>query len=166
MSVNGTTQLMFKYVRDLLGQPEPDVMTLGRENAPRGNTNDLQIVVDTLAPAQILGDSSTFDGVAESMQFSALYQSVMTVDFYGNGAYAEAVRFIGLNRSQAAADLKHDLCIDVGVPSQIQDLKYLSGKQYSERYQVELTLTHSFVTDVATKRIDTAQLADPLLVNY
>lgn len=163
--MNGASVALAKYVRDLLAQPEGAVTVLGRTNKPRGDTQNLQIVIDTLAPAEIQTGAEVFDGVAEEMTYCQLMRSTMTIDFMGTGAYDEAIRFIGLNRSQAAHDLKRALDIDIGLVKQLQDLKFLQGEQYSERYQLELTLTYNTATVVDTLRIDTAVVADPILVN-
>lgn len=162
--MNGASRLLARYCRDLLGQPEGSVVILGRVNIPRGDTAALQIVIDQLAQATPLTDSQNYDGVAESMHVNQLWQAPMTIDFMGAQGYNEAIRFITLNRHQKGYDLKQALGIDTHLVSGLQDLKMLQGEQYSERYQLELTLMFNISANIETLRIDHAQLSE-FLVN-
>ena len=139
-------------------------IALGRTNKPRGDTQALQIVIDTLAPSVALTDTSEYDGNTEAMEITQVWQSVMTVDFMGATAYNKAIEFITKNRHQLGFDLKRSLGIDIGAVGQLQDLKFLQGEQYSERYQVQLTMTYNVTADIETLRIDTAQY-DTIITN-
>jgi len=161
--MNQATINLALYVRDLLTVAESSI-ALGRTNRSRGDTDALQIVVDTLAPAIALTDTSQYDGITELQEITQVWQSVMTIDFMGATAYQEAIKFITRNRHQVGFDLKRTLGIDVGAVGQIQDLKFLQGEQYSERLQIQLTMTYNVTANIETLRIDTAQL-DTLLTN-
>lgn len=162
--MNGASVLLAKYTRDLLQQPEQTVVILGRRNVPRGDASDLQIVIDQLAPATPITDTQSYDGEAEIMTVTQLWRSVMTVDFYGDEGYDQAIKFITLNRHQTGLELKQALGIDLHNVGQLQDLKLLQGEQYSERYQIEVTMIYNISNDISTLRIDTAQF-DELLTN-
>jgi hypothetical protein len=161
--VNGATIKLALYTRDLLGVPESTIV-LGRTNRERGDTTILQIVIDSLAPATPLDDTSKYDSVNEVMEISQTWQAVMTIDFMGSSAYTEAMKFITRNRHQVGFDLKRALGIDIGAVSQLQDLKLKQGEQYSERYQLQVTMTYNVKADIETLRIETAQL-DTILTN-
>lgn len=155
--MNTVTQQLAIYTRDLLTLPEGVVVIMGRTNIPRGaDTETLQISVDQLAQSTPLTDSYTYDGQGEVMAMNQLWRALMTIDFMGDDAYNQVTRFIALNRHQKGFELKQALEIDLQLVSGITDLKMLQGQQYSERYQIELTMMHNISLDIDTKRIDTA----------
>jgi hypothetical protein len=149
-----------KYTRDLLEQPE-GVVVLSRSNMPRPDTAALQIAIDQLATATPKSDSQRFD--AETLHVGQLWQAVMTIDFYGAEAYNQAIKFITLNRSQRGEDLKMTLGVDIGIVSGLKDLGLLQGEQYSERYQIEVSIMFNVTAAIATRRIDTAEFSNFLV---
>lgn len=156
--------LLGQYVRDLLNQPERTVVILGRSNVRRGNTTGLQIVIDSIAPVSIAADSQEFDGTDENLSISQFAKAQMTIDFMGDSAMTELEKFLLLNRSQAGYDLKETLGMTLSVISSIQDLRFLSGKQYSERYQITVNLAYTLSMNVPTLRVDTP-IIEPILSN-
>lgn len=162
--MNNATRLLALYVRDLLALAEGTVVVIGRTNVKRNNTSALQVVVDQLATSVPITDTQRYDGTGEIMHIDMVWSGVMTLDFMGATAYNEAVRFVTLHRHQQGHDLRVLHGIDLGMVSGITDLKILQGEQYSERYQVELTMTYGVGAPIPTKRIDTA-IFNPFLID-
>ena len=162
--MNQATILLARFVRDLLVLPE-SVVILGRTNKQRGDTNALQVVVDQLAPASVLTDTYEFDGDAELTKVDNLMRGVFTIDFMGSTAYTIATKYMAMQRSQLAADLRRNLGINVGFADTITDVKLLSGTQYSERYQVTLNMTYNNSLAIPTNRIDTI-IIDNIISDY
>jgi stage V sporulation protein SpoVS len=159
--VNNATRLLALYTRDLLELAEGSVVIMGRVNIERGDTDALQISVDQLATSTPLTDSERYDGAAEIMHVDQTWSSVMTIDFMGADAYNQVIRFVTLNRHQKGHELKESLGIDLQIVSGITDLKILQGEQYSERYQIEVTMMHNIGAAIETLRIDSAEIYIP-----
>jgi hypothetical protein len=130
---------------------------------PRPDTAALQIAIDQLATATPKSDSQRFDGSAETLHVGQIWQAVMTIDFYGAEAYNQSINFITLNRSQRGEDLKMALGADIGIVSGLKDLGLLQGEQYSERYQIEVSIMFNVTAAIATRRIDTAEFSNFLV---
>lgn len=147
---------MALFVRDLL-QVDETVIKLGRKNLEQ-DFKKLQIVVDILGAQQVVTNSHKYNSNDEIMNYSNTQQATATINFYGNGAYAKANEFVNLCKSQRAKDLKYALKLRVGNPTSITNVKQLTGTQYSEQYEVEVSITHSEAVNVSTLRIDTENL--------
>lgn len=150
-----------KYVRDLLAQPEGEVVILGRENMRRDDMTGLQIVVDELEPTRRLTTAQKYDGDSEVMTHSQQHRGIFSVNFYGDGAFEQTQKFILIKNSQKGYELSRDLGIDVYTPTGYQNLKLLTGEQYSERYQIECNVIFTVSAAVDTLRIETAQIEEP-----
>lgn len=149
--------LLAMLVRDLLNQPEGEVVILGRDNMDRENFTALQIVIDSLSPALRLNSSQKYDGDAEEMTYSQTWRQQFTINFYGDGAWSELLKFSLLLKSQKAYELQRDSGVDVLLTSSATDVKLLTGEQYSERYEVECNVMFTAAIAEEVLRIDTAQ---------
>ena len=144
-------------IRDLLTHNE-QLIRIGRQNFEREEFETDYIVVDALGLSQRIGSMEEYDSDAENLSLGHMWRTPVTMDFYGPGAYTNIGRFALLLRTQAALDLKKTLAIDVHQAKSYIDLKALTGQQYGNRVQLELTVISSSQLDVTTLRIDTAQL--------
>lgn len=150
--------LLAKYIRDLLVLPEAQI-SIGRTNKRQENTQQLLIVVDALASTDLISASQVFDGANEVMTIYSSYATPMTVNFYGDDAKETLDRFLGLSMAQVGVNLRTVMAIDVLLANRITDLRNLDGEQYSERYELELTLQHYTAIETPTLRIDTAEFS-------
>lgn len=116
------------------------------------------ILIDNLGNAQRQGSSDDFDGDNEVMTYADYYKQTFTFDFYGTGAYDLATRFIALLRSQKSFDLQQTSNLTFYRTSTITNLKQLTGSTYFERYQIEVVVGYWDNVDIATLRIDEAQI--------
>lgn len=155
--MNPATLGLARFVRDLLGQPEFTVVQIGRNNFRRDDYDALQIIIDNLGPAVRLNSSEKYDGDAEIMTYAQQWRAPCTVDFYGDEAYDQAQKFILTCQSQAGYELQLQHGVTIYEASQITDVKWLTGEQYSARYQVSLQVQYTISADVETLRIDEAQ---------
>lgn len=144
------------YVRDLLDYDE-SLIKFGRYNGELDGTDTGYIVVDELASVPA-GRTEVFDEDAESMEYGRQMVGDFTVNFYGDDAYTNAKQFQILGMSQAGYELQRDLGIAVYHPTNATDLKFLSGTQYANRYEVELKVQYRESVAVDTLRIDTAEI--------
>lgn len=157
MSLYQPKQKLAMFVRDLLNQPEGEVVILGRENLRRDDFNALQIVVDSLGKARRLSKAQKYNGVMEKMQHSASWSAPFTINFYGDEAYAQATKFVLLTDSQVGYELQRDMGVGIYLTSELTDVKLLAGEQYSNRFELELNVTFTESATVDVLRIDVAQ---------
>ena len=158
--MNGGMVKLGLFLRDILGlvesPEEVQQIFLGRINIRREDFTSLQIAVDTLGTGKIVASSESFDGVAEIVTYTTKFSVPAIVSFYGNGAFAEAVKFINLKKSQVGYELLRDLSLEVFNITSFMDVKSLTGEQYSERFEVECLIHYSESSQVSTLRIDTS----------
>jgi len=158
--MNGGMVKLALFIRDLLGRlesPEEDQeIFLGRINIRRNDFTKLQIAVDTLGTGKKVSSSESFDHVLEVITYVTKFSVPAIISFYGDGAYAEAIKFVNLKKSQAGYELLRDLFLTVYDLTAITDVKSLTGEQYSERVEIECLIEYNESTDVSTLRIDTS----------
>lgn len=147
--------LLARVVRDLLPHSE-ELIKIGREGIVRGQFDKDYIAIDSLAPAQPLARGKSYDGVAEKLTISSRMRQAVTLDFYGSNAYTNAEKLQLLLKSDKALDLQEQHVITVGAVSQVTDVKALTGQQYGNRVQVELTIQYSPSVVLDVLRIDVA----------
>lgn len=155
--MNPATLGLARFVRDLLNQPEFTVVQIGRNNFRRDDFTGLQIIIDSLGPAERLNTSERYDGHSEVMTYAQQYSAPCTINFYGDDAYDQAARFSLLVQSQCGYELQLEHGITVFSTGTITDVKWLTGEQYSARYELALNVQYTVDADVDTLRIDTAQ---------
>lgn len=156
-------KLLGLFVRDLLVQPEGSVVQVGRNNFRRDDFTALQVVVDTLGASNLLASSEKFDGELESMAYTQSWSMPCIINFYGDGAAAEAIKFSNIIQSQAGYELQRDLGLTVYDVGTITDVKLLTGEQYSERIELALNIRFTTTTNIDTLRIDEAVIDDLLV---
>ena len=154
---NALTVAAAKFVRDLLTYNE-QLIRIGREDFTREQMETAYIVVDDVGPATRISSGEEYDGTAESMELSVVWRGALTLDFFGDGAYARAATFVAKMRSQAALDLRRSLAFNIYEAGTITDVKALVGQQYGERVQIACTAELTTAANIDTLRIDTAQI--------
>jgi hypothetical protein len=154
MARDAITVLFARYVRDLLGWSDASVL-IGRENLTRSDFDANIVCVDSLGQDGALASGEVFDGTAEELTYTERLSRVMTCDFYGLDAPANAQRYRLLTRSQTSVELQQALGLTVFHGGPINDVKALTGAQYSNRLQVENRVQYSPSLTVDTLRIDT-----------
>ncbi len=144
------------YVRDLLQQPEGDVVQIGRDNMNREDFNALQIVIDQISPAALESSSKSYDSDLEEQTFYSTFKTPMTIDFFGDDGYMEALKFTALKNSQIGYEIQRDSGITVYNVGQITDVKLLAGSEYSGRFQIELNIRYTEKLTIETLCIESA----------
>lgn len=155
--MNTVLQKVSMLVRDLLTVDE-QLIRIGREGFPEEDFETNYIVVDALGPSLSQSSLETYNGTTEVLSLGGVWRGPVTLDFYGNDTYTRAIDFSLRLRSQAGRNLKKSLGIMVYNPKGPTDVKQLVGQQYGERVQLEMTVEYSTDVDIATLRIDTAQI--------
>lgn len=145
-----------KYVRDLTSIDE-QLIRIGRQNFEREQFETGYVVVDGLGPLLRTGELESYDGTAEQMTYGTIRSGPVTLDFYGPEAYNRADEFSIRTRSQASRELQTTLGIAIHQPKSLVDVKALTGQQYGERIQVEMTVEMTSELVIDTLRIDTLQ---------
>jgi hypothetical protein len=146
-----------KYTRDLLPHPE-SLIKFGRENFDVVQFDEDFILIDTLDTITPVAFSESFDETAERMTYQSYTKRSITMDFYGLNAQSLATKFRMLNRSQLSRDLQKQYGVSIFGATRLVDVKQLTGKQYTNRVQVEFLVHYNEVVNVDTLRIDTEQL--------
>lgn len=142
--------------RDLL-EVDESIIKLGRKNMIVDNFTISQIVIDILGSVTVQTSSEKYNGILENMNYNNTQNATVTLNFFGDGSYELANKFILLCNSEKKYTLENMLKLRVGIPKTITDVKLLTGTQYSEQYEVELNITSIEDIDISTLRIDEAQ---------
>lgn len=146
-----------KFVRDLLVVDE-QLIKIGRQNFKREQFETDYIVVDDLGAMLRSASLETYDGDTEELSLGEIRKGPVTLDFYGPDAYTRANDFVLRMRTEVARELRRTLGITIYQAKGITDVKALTGQQYGERMQVEMTVEISTEIIIDTLRIDTAQI--------
>lgn len=144
------------FTRDLL-EVDESIIKLGRSNMIVDDFTTAQIVIDILGSVTVQTSSEKYDGALENMNYNNTQNATVTINFFGDGSYELANKFILLCNSEKKYTLENMLKLRVGIPKTITDVKLLTGTQYSEQYEVELNITSVEDIDIATPRIEIAQ---------
>lgn len=152
-------QLLAMFVRDLLNQPEGDVVILGRMNTKRDDFTALQITIDSLGPDKPIARGQKYDGNTEVMNHNATRMQTCTIRFYGDAAYEQLNKFNLLSASEQALGIKRSLGITVYLSKGVTDIKLLAGSQYSNEFELTADVMYNESVDIETLRIDTAQFS-------
>jgi hypothetical protein len=145
-----------RFLRDLIDHPE-DLIKIGRNEEDRIDFAEDYIVIDSLAPATSTHTSESYNGIGEELTYSAHMRQIVTIEFFGNNASANSVRFLLMLKSDLACDLQVANGITVHHITQTIDLKALTGQQYGNRIQSELVLFYTESLTTPVLRIDEAQ---------
>ena len=141
------------YVQSLMND-ENLIIIVGRENYENIDFNQDIILIDSLTPARNVSALDSYDGLNEKETFTTYFNQLFTFDFYGNNAYTNANKFIALLRSEKASWYLKDNNISMLNSNSIIDLKDLLGTDYTNRYQVEVSVNYFVSTIIDTLRID------------
>lgn len=133
-------QLM-RFTRDLLKHDE-QLIKRGRVNEEQELSTIDYIAVDSLTSAMPITKRQSYDEVNEIVTYGLRFRQSFTLDFYGNNAYKNASEFAILINGHISQRLQKQYNITVGSASAIIDLKLLTGREYVNRYQVEVMLQY------------------------
>ncbi|WP_428613316.1 phage neck terminator protein [Pseudoalteromonas sp.] len=151
------SKLLAIYARDLLQQPEGEVVVLGRANIDQDDLTSLRIAIDANGIATPMNTSEQYDGDAEEMTHAQQWKQSCVINFYGDGAWQEAQKLILLNRSQTAYELQRDSGLSVFLASSITDVKMLTGEKFSNRFELAVNVQYTLSVTETVLRIDEAQ---------
>ena len=131
------------------------IIILGRENFENVDfTKDL-ILIDSLTAAKNISATDSYNGTSEIQTFTTYFNQLFTLDFYGDNAYINANKFVALLRSEKANWYLKDYNLSMLNANSIIDLKDLLGTDYTNRYQVEVSVNYFVNVDISTLKIDT-----------
>lgn len=131
------------------------IIILGRENFENMDfTKDL-ILIDSLTVAKNISSTDSYNGTDEIQTFTTYFNQLFTLDFYGNNAYTNANKFVALLRSEKANWYLKDYNLSMMNANSIIDLKDLLGTDYTNRYQIEISVNYFVDVAIETLRINT-----------
>ena len=131
------------------------IIILGRENFENVDfTKDL-ILIDSLTAAKNISATDSYNGTSEIQTFTTYFNQLFTLDFYGDNAYINANKFVALLRSEKANWYLKEYNLSMLNANSIIDLKDLLGTDYTNRYQVEVSVNYFVNVDISTLKIDT-----------
>lgn len=133
------------------------IIILGRENFENVDFTQDIILIDSLTPTRNISSTDSYNGTDEIQTFTTYFNQLFTLDFYGNNAYTNANKFIALLRSEKANWYLKDYNLSMMNVNSMIDLKDLLGTDYTNRYQVEVSVNYYVNVDVETLRIDSVE---------
>lgn len=131
------------------------IIILGRENFENVDFTQDIILIDSLTVAKNISAMDSYNGTSEIQTFTTYFNQLFTLDFYGDNAYTNANKFVALLRSEKANWYLKDYSLSMLNANSIIDLKELLGTDYTNRYQVEVSVNYFVNVDIGTLRIDT-----------
>jgi hypothetical protein len=145
-----------KYVTDVLLFDSSKVI-ISRENFVLNDFVDNKIFIDTIANRQNLGSNEIFDDTNENMTYVTTYKQIFTIDFIGSDAETNVNDFLNLQNSERAYTSSKNESISVLIGNNINKIKDQKGKEYYNRYQVEVMVYFYEQTQISQDRFDEAQ---------
>lgn len=139
------------------------IIILGRENFENVDFTQDIILIDSLTPARNISSTDSYNGADEIQTFTTYFNQLFTLDFYGDSAYTNANKFIALLRSERANWYLKDYKLSMLNVNSLIDLKDLLGTDYTNRYQVEVSVNYFVDVDIETLRIDSVEWSIPLI---
>ena len=131
------------------------IIILGRENFENVDFIKDLILIDSLTAAKNISATDSYNGTSEIQTFTTYFNQLFTLDFYGDNAYINANKFVALLRSEKANWYLKDYNLSMLNANSIIDLKDLLGTDYTNRYQVEVSVNYFVNVDITTLKIDT-----------
>lgn len=131
------------------------IIILGRENFENVDFTQDIILIDSLTVAKNISAMDSYNGTSEIQTFTTYFNQLFTLDFYGDNAYTNANKFVALLRSEKANWYLKDYSLSMLNANSIIDLKELLGTDYTNRYQVEVSVNYFVNVDISTLKIDT-----------
>jgi hypothetical protein len=145
-----------KYVTDVLLFDSSKVI-ISRENFVLNDFADNKIFIDTIANRLNLGSNEIFDDTNENMTYVTTYKQIFTIDFIGSDAETNVNDFLNLQNSERAYTSSKNESISVLIGNNINKIKDQKGKEYYNRYQVEVMVYFYEQTQISQDRFDEAQ---------
>jgi len=139
------------------------IIILGRENFENVDFTQDIILIDSLTPARNISATDSYNSTDEIQTFTTYFNQLFTLDFYGDNAYDNANKFIALLRSEKANWYLKDYKLSMLNVNSMIDLKDLLGTDYTNRYQVEVSVNYFVNVDIDTLRIDSVEWSIPLI---
>lgn len=139
------------------------IIILGRENFENVDFTQDIILIDSLTHARNISSTDSYNGTDEIQTFTTYFNQLFTLDFYGDNAYNNANKFIALLRSEKANWYLKDYKLSMMNANSLIDLKDLLGTDYTNRYQVEVSVNYFVNVDIETLRIDSVDYAISLV---
>lgn len=146
--------LVARYTRDLLSFDEQNIM-FGRDNFEPPNYNTDYIVIDNLLVPKVRSQYDYFPAT-EEMRYMSVFNGPFTLDFFGPNAFSNTTKFVDLNQGHRAFDLSIVHGVTVYTPENINNLRFLTGTDQQNRYQVQVNVRFITTTIETILRIDTA----------
>lgn len=131
------------------------IIILGHENFENVDFTQDIILIDSLTVAKNISAMDSYNGTSEIQTFTTYFNQLFTLDFYGDNAYTNANKFVALLRSEKANWYLKDYSLSMLNANSIIDLKELLGTDYTNRYQVEVSVNYFVNVDIGTLKIDT-----------
>lgn len=131
------------------------IIILGRENFENVDFIKDLILIDSLTAAKNISATDSYNGTSEIQTFTTYFNQTFTLDFYGENAYTNANKFVALLRSEKANWYLKEYNLSMLNANSIIDLKDLLGTDYTNRYQVEVSVNYFVNVDISTLKIDT-----------
>ncbi len=155
--MNSGLVYLARYTAHILQHPAGTVVQIGKENFRRNDFNALQIVIEHNGPAERLNRSIDYNGDTEVMKHSHQFRLPCLINFYGDTAYTQAEKFVLMSTTQTAYEFQRDNQFSVYQTQTIEDVGFLTGDQYSERYELAVNIQYVANLSENILRIDTAQ---------
>lgn len=145
-----------RFVRDLLTYDE-QLIKFDRRNVVASDFATNYIVVNGSLPQAVLARGKSYDGGSEVMTYTSAVSHAIVLEFYGDGAYANAEAFLMLSESQKANELRRKNALTIMAVSNITDVGQLLGQSHGNRVHLSFNVQYAPAHDVQTLRIDTPQ---------
>lgn len=151
-----------RCLRDLLVYDE-NLIRFGRDNYAPESYTDGVLILDYLT-ALPLDAIKSYDSDTEIETITTKYELTTLLDAYGDAGATQAYKFINKVRSENSRQLQKLYGINVFVPSGIQNLRTILGKQQLPRVEVAFTSWVTVSDTESVLRIDEIQY-DPTLTD-
>lgn len=145
-----------EFTTDLM-EFDPTKVIIARTNYMNVNFNDNLILIDMLA-SNPMGKSSKYNSVTEMMEYQALMKGVVTVTFYGDSSFDNAVKFITMMESEEAINSAYLNDITYRFPTRIQNTGRVNGTTQQEKYEIEMVVHYIHTTARSVLSIETADI--------
>lgn len=151
--MNEGLKLVALYTRDLLEVTE-DKIVFAETNEIKANNTDLLIAINFIGMATFSFLNKVFNPTTEKMKLSQNVKAKVSLNFYGLDAYAKAMDFNLLSQTQKGFEVKKTHGISLSVADGINDLKHLTGKNQTNRYEILINIAYNAIKEIDTLRID------------
>lgn len=146
-------KLLAKFVKALFTWPESQII-LGRSNVEVDDFSGNFVVIDSMLS---MPQSTTrdFDDEAEEMTYTVHLLDQMSLNFYGEKALENALKFTSLCSSQTAREIMAVLGISLYHPTAINNLSFLAGSEQENRFEITVKMRYTYSYTEPTLKIET-----------